>query len=87
MDLPVIISDSPMEVASVSLPYSPDRIPVRAVVSVAPSVLPIQELSDYSEEELALLLEQLNAWDGAPPVDSMSVVPASGIDSAIQESS
>ncbi len=87
IESPVMMSDTPMEVASAPLPYSPDRIPVRAVVSVAPSVLPIQELSDYSDEELALLLEQLEAWDGAPPVDSVSVVPSSGIDSAIQGSS
>ena len=87
IESPVIISDTPMEVASAPLPYSPERVPVRAVVSVAPSVLPIQELSDYSDEELALLMEQLEAWDGAPPVDSVSVVPSSGIDSAIQGSS
>ena len=86
IESPVII-DTPMEMASAPLPYSPERIPVRAVVSVAPSVLPIQELSDYSDEELALLMEQLEAWDGAPPVDSVSVVPSSGIDSAIQGSS
>ncbi len=82
---PVFSTETPMEMASNDRPYSPDRVPVRAVVSVAPSVLPIQELSDYSDDELALLMQQLEEWDGAPPVDSISLVP-SGVDSVIQES-
>ncbi len=83
---PVFSTEAPMELANNDLPYSPDRVPVRAVVSVAPSVLPIQELSDYSDDELALLMQQLEDWDGAPPVDSVSLVPT-GIDSVIQGAS
>jgi hypothetical protein len=85
-DTPVVMTDSPMELASAPAPYSPDRTPVEAVVSVAPAVLPIQELSDYSDEELALLMEQLEAWDGAPPVDSVRIVPAGSLDSSVQGS-
>lgn len=82
----VFSNEAPMELANIDLPYAPGRVPVRAVVSVAQSVLPIQELSDYSDDELALLMQQLEEWDGAPPVDSISLAP-SGIDSAIQGAS
>lgn len=67
-----IVAGTPFDVAFAPdvVPYSPDAVPVQPVVSVAPSVLPIQELSAYSDEELTLLLEQLEAWDGATHVDS-----------------
>lgn len=85
---PIVVfgTEAPMELASLDTPYSPDRVPVRAVVSIAPSVLPIQELSDYSHDELTLLMQQLDEWDGALPVDSVSLIPP-GIDSVIQGSS
>lgn len=84
---PMFSGDS-MIVATLPEPYAPDRVPVKAVVSVAPSVLPIQELSDYSDDELALLLERLDAWDGAPPVEPDNVPPATiQSDSAIQGAS
>ncbi len=71
----VAVSDMPADLMALSMPYAPGTAPVVAVVSVAPSVLPIQELSDYTEDELTLLLEQLDAWDGAPPVDAPPLVP------------
>ncbi len=84
---PMFSGDSTV-VATLPEPYSADRVPVKAVVSVAPSVLPIQELSDYSDDELALLLERLEAWDGAPPVEPDNVPPATiQSDTAIQEGS
>jgi hypothetical protein len=84
---PMFRGDSTV-VATLPEPYATDRVPVKAVVSVAPSVLPIQELSDYSDDELALLLERLEAWDGAPPVEPDNVPPATiQSDTAIQEGS
>ncbi len=73
----VVMEDSSYMVAALPEPYAPGTTPVQAVVSVAPSVLPIQELSDYSDAELALLLERLDAWDGAPPVDPVNGPPTS----------
>ena len=73
----VVMADSSYMVAVLPEPYAPGTTPVQAVVSVAPSVLPIQELSDYSDAELALLLERLDAWDGAPPVDPVNGPPTS----------
>lgn len=80
------LTDSSYVVAALPEPYAPGTTPVQAVVSVAPSVLPIQELSDYSDDELALLLERLDAWDGAPPVEPVALPPASSPsnDTAIQ---
>ena len=57
-------------------PYAPGAVLVQPVVSVAPAVLPLQELSDYTDDELALLLERLDAWDGAPRVDSVGLTTA-----------
>ncbi len=76
-----ILSGTPFDVAMMpesAMPYDPNTVPVQPVVSVAPAVLPIQELSAYSDEELTLLMEQLEAWDGATHVDSTSTVPVSG---------
>lgn len=80
----VILSDAPMIVADGSdgaapRPYADDVTPIVPVVAVAPSVLPVQELSEYTEEELTLLLARLEAWDGAPTVDpDGAAVPPSG---------
>ncbi len=84
-DTLVFSTDAVIELASNDMPYSPNRVPVQAVVSVAPSVLPIQELSDYSVDELTLLMDMLDAWDGAPSVDSLRAVPG-GIDGSTQGS-
>lgn len=70
----VVLSDAPMIVAdgsdvNASRPYADDVTPIVPVVAVAPSVLPVQELSEYTDEELALLLARLEAWDGAPTVE------------------
>jgi hypothetical protein len=65
----VVLSDAPMVIADAPIPYDEGVAPIVPVVAVAPSVLPVQELSDYTEEELALLLEHLDAWDGALSVD------------------
>jgi len=83
----VVMSDSAYLVASLPEPYAPGSIPVQTVVSVAPSVLPIQELSDYSDDELALLLERLDAWDGALPVEPVNSPPPASpsSDTSIQE--
>lgn len=62
-----VLSDTEFVIAQAAMPY--DDYPIEAHVPLAPSVLPIQELSDYSDEELSLLLDQLDAWDGAPSVD------------------
>ncbi|MCU0616177.1 MAG: zf-HC2 domain-containing protein [Gemmatimonadaceae bacterium] len=79
----VVLSDAPMIVADGSdldtpRPYADDVTPIVPVVAVAPSVLPVQELSEYTDEELALLLARLEAWDGAPTVEpDAGVVPPS----------
>jgi hypothetical protein len=60
-------------------PYADDAVPIVPVVAVAPSVLPIQELPDYSEEELTLLLERIERWDGALAVEAIDpAVPPPG---------
>jgi hypothetical protein len=80
----VVLSDAPMIVADGSdvnapRPYADDVTPIVPVVAVAPSVLPVQELSEYTEEELALLLARLEAWDGAPTVEpDAGLVPPAG---------
>lgn len=66
-----VLSDAQFVVAQSSTPYDDDVDPIEPHVPIAPSVLPIQELSDYSDDELSLLLDQLDAWDGAPTVDVM----------------
>ncbi len=63
-----VLSDAQFVVAQ-SMPYDDDVDPIEPHVPLAPSVLPIQELSDYSDDELSLLLDQLDAWDGAPSVE------------------
>ncbi len=73
----VVLTDSGYLVAALDVPYAPGSTPVEAVVSVAPSVLPIQELSDYSDDELEMLLERLDAWDGAPPLEPVNGAPTS----------
>jgi hypothetical protein len=62
-------SDAEFVVAQGSRPYDANTPRVTAVVPVAPAVLPIQELSDYTDDELSHLLDQLDAWDGAPSID------------------
>jgi len=64
-----VLSDAQFVVAQAATPYDEDVAPIVPHVPIAPSVLPIQELSDYSDDELSLLLDQLDAWDGAPSVD------------------
>ncbi|HMS02323.1 MAG TPA: hypothetical protein PKE51_05085, partial [Gemmatimonadaceae bacterium] len=66
-DAPLGVADLPVREAP--RPYSEDVVPIVPVVAVAPAVLPVQELSDYTEAELAHLLDQLERWDGAPSVD------------------
>ena len=66
-DAPLVVADLPVREAP--RPYSEDVVPIVPVVAVAPAVLPVQELSDYTEAELAHLLDQLERWDGAPSVD------------------
>jgi hypothetical protein len=80
-----VLSDSPMVLADVPMPYASDYDPIIPVVSVAPAVLPIQELPEYTEEELALLLDQLDAWDGAPSVDVIDPTPPTSNDSVLKE--
>jgi hypothetical protein len=70
----VVLSDGPLVLAFDEQPYAPDAEPIAPVVAVAPSVLPIQELSDYSDDELAELMQQLDAWDGAPSLDMLDPV-------------
>lgn len=67
-DAPLVVADRPA--VDGPRPYSDDVVPIVPVVAVAPAVLPIQELPDYTEAELAHLLEQLERWDGAPSVET-----------------
>lgn len=75
-----LVARAPFDVAFASdaTPYSSEAVLVQPVVSVAPSVLPIQELSAYSDAELTLLMEQLEAWDGATYVDSTAANGGTG---------
>lgn len=71
-----VVEDSSFVVAALPTaanPYAPEASVVEPVVSVAPAMLPLQELADYSHEELTLLLERLDEWDGAPRADSTDV--------------
>lgn len=70
----VVLTDDAFVVAEADLealprPYEDGVTPVVPVVAVAPSVLPVQELPEYSDDELALLLARLEAWDGSVAVD------------------
>ncbi len=80
-----VLSDSPMVLADAPMPYGPEDEPIIPVVALAPSVLPVQELPDYTDEELALLLDQLDAWDGAPSVDVIDPTSPPSNDSILQE--
>ncbi len=82
-----VLSDAPMVLAEAPMPYASDDDLIVPVVSLAPAVLPVQELPDYTDEELALLLDQLDAWDGAPSVDVIDPTPPLSNDSILQEGS
>jgi hypothetical protein len=64
-----VLSDAEFVLAQANTPYADGVDPIVPIVPLAPAVLPIQELSEYSDDELSLLLDQLDAWDGAPSVD------------------
>lgn len=64
-----VLSEAQFVIAQSTVPYADGSDPIEAHVPLAPAVLPIQELSDYTDAELSLLLDQLDAWDGAPSVD------------------
>jgi len=76
-----VLSDAAFVVAQANTPYADDADPIVPVVPLAPAVLPIQELSDYSDDELSLLLDQLDAWDGALSVDVIDPSSPSANDS------
>jgi anti-sigma factor RsiW len=80
-----VLSDAEFVVAQASTPYDEDVAPIVPHVPIAPSVLPIQELSDYSEDELSLLLDQLDAWDGAPSIDVIDPSAPSTVNDSLSE--
>jgi len=79
-----VLSDAQFVVAQ-AMPYDDDVDPIEPHVPLAPSVLPIQELSDYSDDELSLLLDQLDAWDGAPSVDVIDPSASATLNDSLSE--
>jgi hypothetical protein len=80
-----VLSDAEFLLAQTFVPYDENADPIVPMVPVAPSVLPVQELSDYSDEELSLLLDQLEAWDGAPSLDVIDPSAPSSLNDSLLE--
>lgn len=80
-----VLSEAEFVVAQAPTPYDEDVAPIVPSVPIAPSVLPIQELSDYSDDELSLLLDRLDAWDGAPSVDVIDPSSPSTLNDSLSE--
>jgi hypothetical protein len=80
-------SDAEFVMAQAFLPYADGVDPIAPIAPLAPAVLPIQELSEYSDDELALLLDQLDAWDGAPSIGLIDPSSPSASDSMIEGAS